>query len=188
MARLTKIYTRTGDGGTTRLGTGETVAKDDLQVDAYGTVDELNSTIGVVLAIGVVDEIADELRRIQNQLFDLSGELCMIPAADAEPAVKSFIGAPQVKALEESCDRFNAGLGDLQNFILPGGSPGAAQLHVARCVCRRAERRVVTFAGQRPLPAPVLSYLNRLSDLLFIMTRFENRQRGEEDVLWVPGA
>ncbi len=183
MARLTKIYTRKGDAGNTRLGTGELVGKDDAQVDSYGEVDELNALIGAALAGGLDEAVARELLRVQSELFNVGGTLCML-GDEVDPAGRSLVETRHVRALEEACDRFNAELESLENFILPGGSDGAARLHLARCVCRRAERRVVSFARHRPVPEPVLAYLNRLSDLLFILARFENHRRGVGDVLW----
>ncbi len=186
MARLTKIYTRTGDKGTTRLGTGETVTKNHAQVEAYGAVDELNSLIGVALAEGLAEGLSEELLRIQHELFDLGGELCMIPSPASPPLERHAIHDKQVVALERACDLLNAKLGVLENFILPGGSSGAARLHLARAVCRRAERRVVTLSESREVASALIKYLNRLSDLLFIMARFENDARGSSDQLWEP--
>jgi cob(I)alamin adenosyltransferase len=185
--RLTKIYTRKGDDGTTGLASGERVVKDDPQVDAYGDVDELNSLIGVALAQGLTPAIADTLTRVQSELFNLGGELSMIgsPANLRPPA--PLIRPEHVERLERDCDRYNEPLGPLENFILPGGAPGAARLHVARTVCRRAERRAVALAHQREVPPDVLHYLNRLSDLLFILARHENHARGLGDVLWDTG-
>lgn len=187
MARLTKIYTRAGDSGKTRLGTGDQVAKDDIQVEAYGTVDELNAVLGLARARGVCRELDEELHRIQSELLNVGGELCMIgadtPDDSGEPRIQ-LIGTHHVEALEQSCDRLNSELGNLDNFILPGGSEGAGVLHLARCVCRRAERRTVSLARERTVPPEVVRYLNRLSDLLFIMARYENRSRGVDDVLW----
>lgn len=184
MARLTKIYTRQGDKGQTRLGTGEPVDKDHLQVEAYGTVDELNAILGSARAAGVCDELDRELARIQSELLNVGGELCMISDPPAEGQAPALIRDGHVKALEQACDRLNEALGPLDNFILPGGTAGAGWLHLGRCVCRRAERCTVRLHRQRPVPPAVMQYLNRLSDLLFIMARFENRSRGVGDVLW----
>ncbi len=182
--RLTKIYTRKGDDGTTGLASGERVGKDDPQVDAYGDVDELNSLIGVALAHGLVPAIAATLTRVQSELFNVGGELSLIGSPpDRRPPVP-LVRQEHVDRLERECDGFNAPLGPLENFILPGGAPGAARLHVARTVCRRAERKAVALAHQRDVPAEVLRYLNRLSDLLFILARHENHARGLGDVLW----
>ncbi|MDQ7007388.1 MAG: cob(I)yrinic acid a,c-diamide adenosyltransferase [Acidobacteriota bacterium] len=182
MARLTKIYTRKGDDGSTRLGTGEKVGKDDLQVRAYGAVDELGAILGVVLAEEPAEEIAAELLRIQSELFNLGGLLCLLSRESDE--VPELIRADHVKRLEQACDRFNADLEPLENFILPGGSRAAAGLHVARTVCRRAEREMVALAARQEVPAVALEFINRLSDLLFILARWENRRAGGADVLW----
>lgn len=183
MPRLTKIYTKTGDDGTTALGAGERVAKDALRVEAYGTVDELNSFIGEAVAGGLEPGLATELIRIQNELFNLGADLCTLEEDKARrPGPR--IEERHVVALEEAIDRMSAELGPLQNFILPGGSAGAAHLHVARSVCRRAERLTVRLAREEAVGPLVISYLNRLSDALFVMARWENRFRGATDVLW----
>jgi cob(I)alamin adenosyltransferase len=182
--RLTRIYTRKGDDGTTGLGSGERVGKDDPQVDAYGDVDELNSAIGVALASGLSVEVARSLARIQSELFNVGGELCLIGAPQEHRPPECLVRAQHVTVLEQECDRFNQPLGSLENFILPGGSAGAAALHLARAICRRAERRSVQLSRTREVPPDVLRYLNRLSDLLFILARHENHARGIEDVLW----
>jgi len=175
--RLTKIYTRTGDAGTTGLGTGERVAKDHLRVEAYGTVDELNSAIGVMLAIPELpDEARSCLTRVQHRLFDLGGELCL-------PG-NTVIDAAAVSALEQHLDTFNADLPPLKDFILPGGTAAAAACHVARVVCRRAERRCWTLAGKEPVNEFALQYLNRLSDLLFVLARVCNRAAGCDEPVW----
>jgi len=174
--RLSKIYTRTGDDGTTGLGDGTRVAKDDLRVEAYGTVDELNSVIGVVLAEPLPPGISDCLQRIQHELFDLGGELCM-------PGYTG-IGAAQVKQLEDDLDHFNADLPPLKEFILPGGGRAAAACHVARTVCRRAERRSWTLHRKTPLNTDLLRYLNRLSDFLFVLARVIARHDKGSEVLW----
>jgi cob(I)alamin adenosyltransferase len=184
MARLTKIYTRQGDKGKTRLGTGESVEKDHLQVEAYGTVDELNALLGSARSAGLCDDLEEQLHRIQSELLNVGGELCMIGDEPAGPDAMQLIRDGHVEALEQACDRLNESLGPLDNFILPGGTAGAGWLHLARCVCRRAERCTVRLHRERPVPAPVMQYLNRLSDLLFIMARFENKSRGVDDVLW----
>ena len=182
--RLTRIYTRTGDDGTTGLASGERVSKDDLQIEASGAVDELNSAIGVALAAGVGDELAASLRRIQSELLNVGGEISLIGApADRRPPTP-LIEPRHVDALEKECDRFNAALEPSPNFVLPGGAPGAAALHVARTICRRAERRVVALSRVQRTPPDVARYLNRLSDLLFIMARWENQARGVGDILW----
>lgn len=175
--RLTKIYTRTGDDGTTGLGDGRRVAKDSTRVAAYGTVDELNSTIGVVLAAdGLSPAIVECLTRIQNQLFDLGGELCRPDAV--------VITQGRVEDLEATLDRFNADLPPLKDFVLPGGTPAAAACHVARTVCRRAERDAWRLTQTEAVNAHSLAYLNRLSDLLFVIARVLNRQAGRAEPLW----
>ncbi|HQU14620.1 MAG: ATP:cob(I)alamin adenosyltransferase [Chromatiales bacterium 21-64-14] len=174
--RLSKIYTRTGDQGTTGLGDGGRVAKDDPRVEAYGTVDELNSTLGLVLAQPLPAGVRECLLEVQHDLFDLGGELC-IPGHTA-------IRAAQVTVLERTLDRFNADLPPLKEFILPGGGPAGAACHLARTVCRRAERRVVTLARNAAVGPEVVRYLNRLSDLLFVIARVLARQGGGQETLW----
>lgn len=175
--RLTKIYTRTGDDGTTGLGNGERVRKDDLRVEAFGTVDELNSAIGVLLsAPGLPDEISKCLTRIQHRLFDLGGELCM-------PG-HQVIDARAVDWLEQQLDRLNADLPPLKDFILPGGCAEAGACHLARAVCRRAERRCWSLATEAAVNEHALKYLNRLSDLLFVIARVLNRSAGISEPLW----
>jgi cob(I)alamin adenosyltransferase len=183
MPRITKVYTRSGDEGMTGLGTGERVPKDSLRLDAYGTVDELNSSIGVAIATGLDPAIAEALRGIQNELFHLGSDLC-VPESDKANTPVPEIGARHVAALEALMDHLSEELSPLENFILPGGSPGAAYLHVARTVCRRAERIAVSLSRQQPIGADAIPYLNRLSDALFVMARYENRKRGTTDVLW----
>ena len=179
--RLSRIYTRTGDDGTTGLGDGTRVPKDDARVEAFGTVDEANSAVGLVLAApGLPDEIVACLVRIQHDLFDLGGELC-IPGYTA-------ITAGYVARLERELDGFNDALPPLKDFILPGGGPGAAACHVARTVSRRAERRVWTLAGQEDTVNPEAArYLNRLSDLLFVLARVIARHEQGSEVLWQKG-
>jgi len=183
MPRITKIYTRKGDDGTTALGGGQRVDKDDLRIAAYGTVDELNSAIGVAIAGGLEAEIESELGRIQNELFHLGSDLCRIEA-DKQKTPVPVIEDRHVEALEALLDRLGGVVGPLENFVLPGGSPGAAQPHLARTVCRRAERLLVSLARQQPVNPRTLRYLNRLSDALFVMARFENHGKGVEDVCW----
>ncbi len=183
MPRLTKIYTRTGDDGTTALGTRQRVPKDHARVRAYGSVDELNSFIGLALAQGLSKRLAETLPAIQNQLFNLGAELSFPPGEGEEFKVPQ-IEARHIEGLEKLIDELNAVVGPLQNFILPGGSPGAAALQVARAVCRRAERRVVTLTREETVRPEAQAYLNRLSDLLFVMARYENKQRGTEEPLW----
>ncbi|HVF61735.1 MAG TPA: cob(I)yrinic acid a,c-diamide adenosyltransferase [Thermoanaerobaculia bacterium] len=183
MPRITKVYTRTGDDGTTALGGGQRVPKDAVRIAAYGTVDELSSQIGVALAVGVVEELAAPLGRIQNELFHLGSDLCVLEEDKARMPVP-VVEERHVVALEELMDRLSEELPPLANFILPGGAPGAAQLHVARTVCRRAERLLVTLAREEPVGAWAVRYLNRLSDTLFVMARFENLRRGVPEPLW----
>ena len=177
--RLSKIYTRTGDGGTTGLGDGTRVPKDSLRIETIGEVDELNSAIGVLLAEPVTDAVRNLLTDVQHDLFDLGGELS-VPGYSA-------IGEDHVAALETALDGFNQSMPPLREFILPGGSRAAALCHVARTVCRRAERRAVSLA-QAEAVSPILQrYLNRLSDLLFVLCRVVNRDAGVADVLWQKG-
>jgi cob(I)alamin adenosyltransferase len=175
--RLSKIYTRTGDDGTTGLGTGERVSKDSLRVEVFGTVDELNSAIGVILSFDSLDaDLVDCLTRIQRQLFDLGGEMCL-PGTVA-------IGADTVADLEKQLDTFNTDLPPLKDFVLPGGHPVAASCQVARAVCRRAERRTWALARDEEVNGEALKYLNRLSDLLFVIARVLNRRAGVAEPLW----
>ena len=174
--RLSKIYTKTGDDGTTGLGDGTRVAKDSARVAAYGTVDELNSAIGVVLSQGVPPEVRETLTQVQHDLFDLGGELC-IPGM-------AMIHEADVERLEQTLDKFNEDLPPLKDFILPGGGLAAACTHVARTTCRRAEREVVTLAASESVRAEAIHYLNRLSDLLFVVARVLARAAGHGEVLW----
>lgn len=174
--RLSKIYTRTGDDGSTGLGDGSRVEKDQLRVEAYGTVDELNSTLGMVLAYPLPEDIRTCLSAIQHDLFDLGGELC-IPG-------HQVMTADAIQRLESQLDDFNAHLPPLKEFILPGGSPAAAACHIARTVCRRAERRVTTLARSETINSITLAYLNRLSDLLFVIARVIARLEGGQEVFW----
>jgi cob(I)alamin adenosyltransferase len=186
MPRLTRIYTKTGDEGMTGLGGGRRVAKDSPRVRAYGTVDELNSAIGVALALGLTDRLTDELASIQNELFDLGSDLCW-PEDDERRARIPTVQPKHVRRLEKLIDELNEVVGPLTNFLLPGGAPGAAQLHLARTICRRAEREAITLSHEEPIGELVLPYLNRLSDALFVMARFENHERGVDEPLWQPG-
>ncbi|MDH3673020.1 MAG: cob(I)yrinic acid a,c-diamide adenosyltransferase [Gammaproteobacteria bacterium] len=174
--RLSKIYTRTGDDGTTGLGDGTRVSKDNPRVEAYGTVDELNSVIGLLLTNSLPEEIHECLVGVQHRLFDLGGELCL-PAHTA-------ITQHHVSELERILDDLNASLSPLKDFILPGGSAAAAVCHVARTVCRRAERRTISLSKQEKISEFIVQYLNRLSDLLFVIARTLNVQAGRQDVLW----
>lgn len=176
--RLTKIYTRTGDDGTTGLGDGTRVPKDHARVEAFGTVDELNSVLGLLLSELPNDETHAALTRIQHTLFDLGGELC-IPG-------RSVLTETQVTGIENLLDRLNAGLAPLKEFILPGGTRAASLCHLARSVCRRAERRVYTLSRSESVSPVSLKYLNRLSDLLFVMARATNQSSSVADVLWQP--
>ena len=175
--RLSKIYTRTGDDGSTGLGDGSRVAKDSARVEAYGTVDECNSAIGMVLAMaGLPSAVVGCLTQVQHELLDLGGELC-IPGHCA-------ITATMIERLETELDEFNENLPALKEFILPGGGPAAAACHMARTVCRRAERRVCTLGRHEAVTAEALGYLNRLSDLLFVIARVLARREGSSEVLW----
>lgn len=183
MPRLTKIYTRTGDDGSTALGTRKRVPKDSPRVRAYGAIDEVNSLIGLALASGLSARLAETLPAIQNDLFHLGSELSFPPDEGKEFKIP-HIEERHVAALEALIDELNEQVGPLENFILPGGAPGAAALQVARAVCRRAERRLVTLARQDEVRAEAMAYVNRLSDLLFVMGRYENKQRGVDEPLW----
>ena len=174
--RLSKIYTRTGDDGTTGLGDGTRVAKDSARVNAYGTVDEANSTIGLLLAAELPDGVRELLTRIQHQLFDLGGELCI-------PGHAAVFDA-DVGALEARLDHYNDDLPPLKDFILPGGGEAAARCHIARTVVRRAERETVTLARLDAVRPQAIRYLNRLSDLLFVLARVLARASGHGEVLW----
>jgi cob(I)alamin adenosyltransferase len=184
--RLDRIYTRGGDAGETSLGDGTRVPKDDARIEAYGDVDELNAVIGLALARDVPPTIAPWLRQIENELFDLGADLA-VPSGD-ERRERLRVSATQVARLEELCDAANRGLQPLRSFVLPGGSEVAALLHVARTVCRRAERRAVALDRREPVNPHALAYLNRLSDLLFILARRANREAGVDEPLWKPGA
>ncbi len=183
MPRITKVYTRTGDDGTTGLGGGQRVPKDSARIEAFGTVDELNSLIGAARSAGLDPKLSAALAAIQNELFHLGSDLCFLEEDKARlPAPK--IESRHVSALEKLMDEMSADLSPLENFILPGGSPGAAALHVARTVCRRAERATLRLSRSEAVGPFVLPYLNRLSDALFVMARYENHRRGSPDLLW----
>jgi cob(I)alamin adenosyltransferase len=186
MVYLSRIYTKTGDGGETALGDGRRVPKDHPRVAAYGSVDELNSVLGLLLAHHPQAAEAELVRSIQNDLFDLGADLCLPQSPDEKPGAKLRIQPEQAKRLEEAIDRLNADLPPLSSFVLPGGSPEAAWCHLARTVCRRAEREVVALRHGEPVNPQVVVYLNRLSDLLFVLARVYN-DRGGGDVLWQPG-
>jgi len=180
--RLTRIYTRGGDRGETSLGDGSRVPKLDCRIAAFGTVDELNSLLGFALAAELDDESREVLERVQNELFDVGADIS-VPLGCQD---RLRVTQAQIDALEADCDRFNAALPELESFVLPGGSEAAARLHVARAVCRRAERDVLDAAEQVELNPLVAVYLNRLSDLLFILARTANA--GGHEPLWKPGA
>lgn len=177
--RLSKIYTRTGDKGTTGLGDGARVDKDNLRVEAFGTIDEVNSLVGLILATDLDDEVRTCLTRTQHELFDLGGELCL-------PGY-TLIPAAFVEQMEADLDYFNADLPPLKEFILPGGSESAARCHLARTVCRRAERILVSLAKIEDINEVSLRYINRLSDLLFVVARVLARAGGGQEVIWVQG-
>ncbi|MEG1679140.1 MAG: cob(I)yrinic acid a,c-diamide adenosyltransferase [Stenotrophomonas sp.] len=174
--RLSKIYTRTGDDGSTGLGDGSRTGKDSLRVNAYGTVDEANSAIGVLLAVDLPEDVRTLLTTIQHQLFDLGGELCI-------PGHAAIHGA-DIDALEQHLDRYNDDLPPLKDFILPAGGEGAARCHLARTIVRRAERETVALARVEDIRAEAVRYLNRLSDLLFVLSRVLARADGHGEVLW----
>ena len=180
--RLTRIYTGGGDRGQTSLGDGSRVSKVDCRIAAFGAVDELNSQLGLVLAADVPEEMRALLTRVQNELFDLGADLS-VPFGVTD---RLRITHDQIAALEQDCDRFNADLPELTSFVLPGGSEVAARLHVARAVCRRAEREALEAAEELEINQRALVYLNRLSDLLFILARAANA--GGEEPLWRPGS
>ncbi len=182
--RLTKIYTRGGDKGETSLGDGKRVSKLDERIGAYGTVDELNSLLGVVLAGSCPDAIRGVLERIQNELFDLGADLSVPVEREGRLRVTQEL----VDRLEAECDAFNEELSELRSFVLPGGSEAAALLHLARATCRRAEREALVAARAHEVSALALVYLNRLSDLLFILARSANVLDGREEPLWKPGS
>ncbi len=174
--RLSKIYTRTGDNGTTGLGDGTRVAKDSLRIEAMGDVDELNSVIGLMLTETVPDILIDTLTQIQHDLFNLGGEICIPDYVILQQA--------NIDNLEEAIDTLNDELAPLKEFILPGGTKAAAFCHLARTVCRRAERKLITLARDEKVTGISLKYLNRLSDLLFVLCRIINKEAGVSDVLW----
>jgi cob(I)alamin adenosyltransferase len=186
---LNRIYTKTGDDGTTALGTGERRLKSDLRVEAYGTVDETNSAIGIArLHLAGEPEVDAIMGRVQNDLFDLGADFA-VPEGDGAPKERLRVVDAQVTRLESEIDGLNASLKPLRSFVLPGGEASAAYLHQARTVCRRAERLAVLLSQQKTekVNPAAIRYLNRLSDLLFVAARYVNG-RGERDVLWVPGA
>jgi cob(I)alamin adenosyltransferase len=186
---LNRIYTKTGDDGTTALGSGERRLKSDLRVDAYGTVDETNAAIGIArLHLKNEPDVDAIMNRVQNDLFDLGADFA-VPEGESAPKERLRIIESQVERLEAEIDKLNASLKPLRSFVLPGGEPSAAYLHLARTICRRAERLAVHLSQQKSekVNPAAIRYLNRLSDLLFVAARYVNG-RGERDVLWVPGA
>lgn len=183
MPRITRIYTRGGDDGTTGLGGGQRVKKHAPRIEAFGAVDELSSQIGVAVACGTDPELARVLQSVQNDLFHLGSDLCMLEEDKKKTPVPQ-IEQRHIDALELLLDRLTAKLGPLENFILPGGTMSAAQLHVARALCRRAERAIVALAEQEAVAPLAIQYLNRLSDALFVMAREENRRQGVSDIFW----
>jgi cob(I)alamin adenosyltransferase len=182
--RLTRIYTRGGDRGETSLGDGSRVSKLDCRVGAFGAVDEVNSQLGIVLACEVPAELREVLARVQNELFDVGADLA-VPYGVGDRRLR--VEEQTVAALERACDRFNEGLPELRSFVLPGGTEAAARLHVARAVCRRAERDALAASQELEVNPLVLVYLNRLSDLLFIAARYANAAAGADEPLWKPG-
>ena len=182
--RLTKIYTRGGDAGETSLGDGSRVSKLDERIGAYGTVDELNSALGLVLATSCPEAIRAVLERVQNELFDVGADLSVPLRHEGRLRVTQ----EQIDRLEADCDRFNADLDELKSFVLPGGDEVAARMHVARALCRRAERDALVAAGAHDVDPLAIVYLNRLSDLLFILARAANAAAGREEPLWRPGS
>lgn len=190
MVKLTKIYTRAGDDGRTMLGSGARVSKADLRVEAYGTVDEANAAVGAaVLACRTpLPGVASQLLAVQQDLFDVGADLCTPITPDEAPGKRLRVIPAQTKRMEDLIDEHNAGLAPLSSFVLPGGSPAACALHLARTVCRRAERLVAALLEAEPgqTNAETMRYLNRLSDLLFVLARVANDD-GRSDVLWQPG-
>lgn len=187
MVLLSRITTKTGDRGTTALGDGRRVRKDHPRIEATGDVDELNAVLGLAIASDPGPDAAALLRGVQNDLFDLGADLTVPPGrGSSRRRAPLRLTADHVRPLEEAIERANAALAPLRTFVLPGGSAAAAWLHVARTVCRRAERRLVTLARREALNPQAIVYLNRLSDLLFVLARRANHD-GREDVLWVPG-
>jgi cob(I)alamin adenosyltransferase len=186
MVYLSRIYTKTGDQGETSLGDGTRVPKDHPRVAAYGSVDEVNAVLGLLLAARADLPEADLLRSIQNDLFDVGADLCRPQAAGEQPEQRLRVQERQAQRLEAAIDRLNAGMQPLTSFVLPGGLAAAAWCHLARTVCRRAEREVVALARSEAVNPQVIVFLNRLSDLLFVLARVYN-DNGRDDVLWVPG-
>jgi cob(I)alamin adenosyltransferase len=191
MVKLTKIYTKTGDDGTTGLATGARVRKDDLRVETYGTVDEANAALGVSVTHcspgeAVASKLAEVLKMIQQDLFDVGADLSTPRTKEEKPGKMLRVVESQTLRLEKTIDHYNAQLAPLNSFVLPGGTPLAASLHIARTVVRRAERLAVSLAAKEEINREAIKYLNRLSDLLFVLCRVSN-DFGKGDVLWVPG-
>jgi cob(I)alamin adenosyltransferase len=186
MVYLSRIYTRSGDQGETGLGDGSRVPKDHPRVAAYGSVDELNAVLGLLLSLHPRPAEADLVQSVQNDLFDVGADLCAPQPPDEAPGARLRVRPEQSARLEAAIDRLNAALRPLSSFVLPGGRPAAAWCHLARTVCRRAERAVVTLARAEAVNPEAVVYLNRLSDLLFVLARVYNNN-GQEDVLWQPG-
>lgn len=181
--RITKVYTRKGDDGTTGLGGGQRVPKDSLRVQAYGTVDELNSALGVAVAHGLCERLEEVLAGIQNELFHLGSDLCFYEEDKLKYKIPQ-IEQRHIDSLEQLIDEMTEVVGPLENFILPGGTVGAANLHLARTICRRAERDCVALSRKERIGAFTVHYLNRLSDALFVMARYENKIRAVPEPLW----
>ena len=176
--RLTKIYTRNGDKGKTRLANGEEVSKDSLRVAAYGDIDELNSIVGLVSTENPDDKLAVVLSSIQHTLFDLGGELA------SDGMIVGLVTDQHTTSLEKHIDQMNSELPPLEEFILPGGTKSASLLHLSRTVCRRAERSIITLNQSETVAAEIIQYVNRLSDILFVMARYENHRSGNQEVFW----
>lgn len=183
MVRINRVYTRAGDDGTTALGGGQRLPKDSPRIEAYGTVDELNSAIGVALALGAAEPIKARLAVVQHVLFNLGADLCILES-DKERLPAPRVEARHVEELERWMDDWNAELEPLKSFVLPGGDPAAAQLHVARTVCRRAERRVIALSRQEAVGPYVIPYLNRLGDFLFVAARYQAKLSNTAETLW----
>ncbi len=183
MVHINRVYTRAGDDGTTALGGGQRVRKDSLRIDSYGTVDELNSVIGVAVVAGLHESLRPRFFVIQQVLFNLGSDLA-ITEEDKQRFAVPGIESRHVDDLESWIDEWNEDLEPLRSFVLPGGDPSSAQLHVARTVCRRAERLVIALSREEPVGEHVVPYLNRLSDLLFVASRYQAKQSGVGDILW----
>jgi cob(I)alamin adenosyltransferase len=190
MVVLNRIYTRTGDAGETSLGSGERVSKANLRIQAYGTVDETNATLGLVrLHTGEIKKLDDMLARIQNELFDLGADLCVPDRGQKLDYEPLRISPKQFERIEREIDELNGELQPLRSFVLPGGHPAAAQLHLTRTICRRAERLIVELAAHQGehVSEGAIAYINRLSDFFFVASRWVNAKAGSGDILWVPG-